>query len=102
MDILIYLMVFGPMAASFLSFLIGKKSKSGRDCFVRVTVAAEFLLSLYLLVLFGNEAGEGTENAIIVPESLVYILNSNKPEDFADKLYGATPDTGDEPDVVGA
>ena len=31
MDILIYLMVFGPMAAAILSYLLGRKSKSGRD-----------------------------------------------------------------------
>ena len=49
MDILIYLMVFGPMAAAVLSYLIGRKSKPGRDGFVWLTVAAEFLLSLCLL-----------------------------------------------------
>ena len=58
MDFLIYLMVFGPMAAAVLSYLLGRKSKSGRDRFVWLTVAGEFLLSLCLLVFFGNEAGE--------------------------------------------
>ena len=58
MDILIYLMVFGPMAAAILSYLIGRKSKVGRDSFVRIAVAGEFILSLCLLVLFGNVAGE--------------------------------------------
>lgn len=58
MDILIYLMVFGPMAAAILSYLIGRKSKTGRDSFVWLTVACEFLLSLCLLAFFGNEAGE--------------------------------------------
>ena len=50
MKTLIYLLVFMPMAAAVLSFLIGRKSKSGRDLFVRVAVAAEFILSLMLLI----------------------------------------------------
>lgn len=50
MKTLIYLLVFMPMAAAVLSFLIGRKSKSGRDMFVRVAVAAEFILSLMLLI----------------------------------------------------
>lgn len=58
MDILIYLMVFGPMAAALLSFLIGRKSKLVRDRFVCLSVAAEFFLSLCLLIFFGNETGE--------------------------------------------
>ena len=51
MDILISLMVFGPMAAAILSFLIGRKHKSGRDRFVWTVVAGEFLLSVWLLSL---------------------------------------------------
>ena len=58
MDILIYFLVFGPMAAAVLSSLLGRKSKQGRDLFVQVTVAAEFVLSLCLALSFGNEAGE--------------------------------------------
>ena len=58
MDILIYLLVFGPMAAAFLSYLIGRKSKTGRDRFVWAAVLGEFLLSLCLLLGFGNGAGE--------------------------------------------
>ena len=53
MDILISLMVFGPMAAAILSFIIGRKSRSLRDRFVWAVVAAEFLLSL--LLAFGPE-----------------------------------------------
>ena len=41
-------MVFFPVAAAFLSFLLGRISKSGRDCFVWFAVAAEFVLSLLL------------------------------------------------------
>ena len=58
MDILIYLMVFGPMAAAVLSYLIGRKSKTGRDRFYCLAVALEFLLSLCLLAGFGNRSGE--------------------------------------------
>ena len=58
MDILIYLAVFGPMAAAVLSFVIGRKSKSGRDLFVWAVVAAEFLLCL--LLGFGKGTGETT------------------------------------------
>ena len=48
MDILIYAMVFSPIAAAFLSFLLGRKTKTGRDLFVWSVVAAEFVLSLLL------------------------------------------------------
>lgn len=61
MDILIYLMVFGPMAAAVLSYLIGRKSKCGRDRFVWTVVVVEFVLSLCLLIGFGN----GTEEHLI-------------------------------------
>ena len=57
MDILMYLMVFGPMAAAILSFLLGRKSKSARDGFVCAVVTGEFLLSLCLLAGYGNSAG---------------------------------------------
>ena len=56
MDKLIYLSVFWPMAAAFLSFLIGRKSKALRDGFVCAAVAAEFLLSLGLLAVSGSGA----------------------------------------------
>ena len=54
MKTLIYLLVFMPMVAAVLSFLIGRKSKSGRDLFVRGAVVAEFALSLMLLTSGGN------------------------------------------------
>ena len=34
MDSFIYLLVFGPMAAAILSFLMGRKTKTGRDMLV--------------------------------------------------------------------
>ena len=55
MNILIYLLVFMPMAAAAVSYLVGHKSKTGRDLFVVFTVAAEFVLSLALLVLGSAE-----------------------------------------------
>ncbi len=50
MDILIYLLVFGPIAAAVLSYLIGRKNKTARNIFFGVAVAAEFILALMLLV----------------------------------------------------
>ena len=54
MNTLIYLLVFMPMAAAVLSYLIGRKSKTGRDLFLRCAVAAEFFLSL-MLFFVGKE-----------------------------------------------
>ncbi len=55
MDTLILAMVFFPIAAAFLSFLLGRCTKSGRDFFVWFTVAVEFALSL-LLICKGADA----------------------------------------------
>lgn len=60
MDILIYLAVFGPMAAAFLSYLIGRSNKHLRDWFLRAAVIAEFLLCLLLAARFGNAEAEET------------------------------------------
>ena len=49
MNSLIYLLVFLPMAVAVFTYLVGRKSKAGRDLLVRLAVAAEFLLSLALL-----------------------------------------------------
>ena len=54
MDMLIYLLVFLPMAAAALSYCIGKKSKPGRDLFVRAVMAAEFAFSLALAFTGGE------------------------------------------------
>ena len=56
MNVLIDSLVFMPMAAAVLSYLIGRKSKTGRDLFVRLAVAAEFALSLMLLILGEDDA----------------------------------------------
>ena len=59
MNMLIYLLVFLPMVAAVLSFLIGRKSKQGRDLFLRVALVLEFVLSVLLLIL-----GEGAEEIL--------------------------------------
>lgn len=56
MELLMYLLVFLPMAAAIVSYLIGRKSKIGRDCFLRLVLLVEFALSLALLV--GSGEGE--------------------------------------------
>ncbi|MBQ2927248.1 MAG: NADH dehydrogenase [Oscillospiraceae bacterium] len=63
MKILIYAMVFFPIAAAFLSFLLGRKTKSGRDLLVRSALGAEFVLSLLLFGLASRE----TELLVTVP-----------------------------------
>ena len=55
MHSLIYLLIFMPMAAAVLSCLLGRRSKTVRDLFMRSVVAAEFVLSL-LLLCSGEEA----------------------------------------------
>ena len=51
MYLLINLLVFFPVAAAFLSYLIGRKTKSGRDLFVGAVVMVEFLLAAALFFL---------------------------------------------------
>ena len=48
MNILICGMVFFPIAAAFLSYLLGRKTKTGRDLLVWSAVGIEFVLSLLL------------------------------------------------------
>ena len=48
MKTLIYSMVFFPMAAAFLSYLLGRKTKTGRDLLVWAVVGLEFVFSLLL------------------------------------------------------
>lgn len=62
--ILIYLMVFMPMAGAFVSYLIGRKNKKVRDAFVAGLTILEFLLAVVLLVL-----GDGMDGIlVVVPE----------------------------------
>jgi len=50
MDILIYLIVFGPIATAVLSYLIGRKNKTALNIFFGVAVAVEFILAIVLLL----------------------------------------------------
>lgn len=49
MNVLIYGMVFFPIAAAFLSFLLGRKTKTGRDHFLWAVLGIEFALSVMLV-----------------------------------------------------
>ena len=66
MNSIVYLLVFMPMVAAFLSYLIGRWSKTGRDLFMRLAVVLEFALSV-LLLIFGA-GGHGEEPLIALPE----------------------------------
>ena len=62
--VFIYFMVFMPMAGAFVSYLIGRKSKKGRDWFVIFLTIIEFVLSVLLLI-----KSRGMDGAIVtVPE----------------------------------
>ena len=62
--ILIYLMVFMPMAGAFVSYLIGRKNKKARDYFVAGLTILEFVFAALLVV-----ADVGHEGALVyVPE----------------------------------
>lgn len=62
--ILIYLMVFMPMAGAFVSYLVGRKNKKGRDYLVSVIAILEFVLSVLLI-----KADAGHEGYLVyVPE----------------------------------
>lgn len=64
--VLIYLMVFMPMAGAFVSYLIGRKNKVRRDAFVAFLTILEFGLALALLIKSSGTGIEGT--LVIVPE----------------------------------
>ena len=61
---LIYLMVFMPMVGAFVSYLVGRKSKKGRDGLVSAIAIVEFLLSAMLLI--ADNGAEGT--LVYLPE----------------------------------
>lgn len=48
--VVIYLLVFLPMAGALVSYLIGRKSKKGRDFFVKLVTILEFGLAIKLLL----------------------------------------------------
>ena len=62
--VLIYLMVFMPMAGAFVSYLIGRKSKPGRDVFVQIVAIAEFVMAVLLII--NSQGHDGM--LVLVPE----------------------------------
>ena len=64
MSISVYVMIFLPIAGGFLSYLIGRKSKVGRDWFTCGITIVEFLCSL--LLVFGADLSES--NLYVIPE----------------------------------
>ncbi len=63
-SMLVYLMVFMPMAGAFVSYLVGRVSKKGRDYVVSGISIVEFVLAVMLLVV--DNGHEGT--MVYVPE----------------------------------
>ena len=62
MNGLIYTLVFMPIVCAFLSYILGKKTKTGRNIFICAVAALEFILALSLFI-----AGKGSEsiNAVV-------------------------------------
>ncbi len=59
-QIIVYSIVFYPMAGAFVSYLIGRRSKEGRNYFADFITVTEFLLALYAVFnLRGTEAELG-------------------------------------------
>ena len=63
-DVLVYLLIFMPMAGAFVSYLIGRKSKKARDYFVSAIAICEFVLAGMLLI--GAKQHEGL--IVTIPE----------------------------------
>lgn len=61
MNILIYLIVFLPMAGALVSYLIGRKTKQGRNYFVNLIACLEFVLSVLLVTNYAGADGMITE-----------------------------------------
>lgn len=56
-SVLVYLMIFMPMVAAFVSYLIGRVSKKGRDYFVSIVSIVEFVLALMLVMMDDGQEG---------------------------------------------
>lgn len=56
-SVLIYLMIFMPMVGAFVSYLVGRKSKKGRDYLVSGIAIAEFALALTLVLQYERWQG---------------------------------------------
>ena len=57
MNGLIYTLVFMPIVCAFLSYILGRKTKKGRDIFFCCVAALEFVLALILFIT-GKGSGE--------------------------------------------
>lgn len=64
MDLFIYTMIFLPIVGGFLSYLIGRKYKTGRDMFACGITIVEFLCSLVLVL--GVDLSESS--LYVIPE----------------------------------
>lgn len=56
-NIFVYLLVFMPMVSALLSYLIGRKSKQGRNYFVCAVTIFEFLLAVFLTINYTSAEG---------------------------------------------
>ena len=64
MNIIMCIMVFMPIVGAFLSYMIGRKSKAGRDLFACGLTIIEFACSL--LLVFSADLSE--KNLFVIPE----------------------------------
>ncbi|MBQ8831411.1 MAG: sodium:proton antiporter [Oscillospiraceae bacterium] len=62
MNGLIYTLVFMPIVCAFLSYILGRKTKTGRNIFFCAVAALEFVLALVLFIV-----GQGTETSVTIP-----------------------------------
>ena len=56
-NILIYIMVFMPILGALLSYMVGRKTKSGRDVAVKLIAVLEFVCALLLVLNLNNGIG---------------------------------------------
>lgn len=63
-QVLIYLMVFMPIAGAFVSYLVGRKNKQIRNYVVSAITIAEFVISMLLVAASNQHAG----TIVYVPE----------------------------------
>lgn len=64
MNIIMCIMVFMPIVGAFLSYMIGRKNKTGRDLFVCGLTIVEFVCSLLLVF----SAGSSEKILFVIPE----------------------------------
>ena len=55
---MIYSIVFMPIIGALLSYMLGRKSKNGRDWFVKIVAVAEFVLTVLLVMNLENSMGD--------------------------------------------